>query len=493
MDATASMVACARPDALAEMMGGFWQVVERVEGTFAEREAAALAYANELVRRWIESELARIEGNFGSEVVVDGERYRRHESGEGTYHSLNGPAIVRRCTYRKVGVHNGPTIVPLELATGMIAGATPSLAYGVAQGHAELPTRRQEEQLRAAHPVPPSRSTLERIARTIASAVQRALPVIEPAVRAAEEVPATVTTVSVGLDRTSTRMSEPRQELDSAPLRGRRRPYVRQPPPPITATFRMPYVGTVALHGADGETLVVRRFAATVAEGPAILLERVFAEVAHVRSHRPDVSLVIVQDGAPELWALIDRQCARLGVKPKARLIDWFHVDERLAAALDLVCVDTRSARQLHGRWRTMLERSDRAIDRISRFLDYLHFLLGWGAGEDPFPKRLRGIIRVHLAPEALREFAQHVEYIGRHKHKMRYASARARGFPIGSGITEGACKSVVTARCKRSGQRWCTTGLAACLTLRTLLLSDRLESCFAMVQASWRREIRAA
>ena len=86
MDATASMVACARPDALAEMMGGFWQVVERVEGTFAEREAAALAYANELVRRWIESELARIEGNFGSEVVVDGERYRRHESGEGTYH-----------------------------------------------------------------------------------------------------------------------------------------------------------------------------------------------------------------------------------------------------------------------------------------------------------------------------------------------------------------------------------------------------------------------
>jgi hypothetical protein len=122
-----------------------------------------------------------------------------------------------------------------------------------------------------------------------------------------------------------------------------------------------------------------------------------------------------------------------------------------------------------------------------------LDCVLGWSAGEEPLPTRLRGIIRPRLDADAQAVFAQHVAYIARHTQKMRYASARARGFPIGSGITEGACKSVVTMRCKRSGQRWCTAGLSACLTLRTLLLSDRLRPSFALLQGSYTREVRPA
>ena len=75
----------------------------------------------------------------------------------------------------------------------------------------------------------------------------------------------------------------------------------------------------------------------------------------------------------------------------------------------------------------------------------------------------------------------------------MRYATARARGFPIGSGVTEGACKSVVTARFERSGQRWSERGLSGCLTVRALLLSERLRSSGGAMEGAYMREIRAA
>jgi hypothetical protein len=68
---------------------------------------------------------------------------------------------------------------------------------------------------------------------------------------------------------------------------------------------------------------------------------------------------------------------------------------------------------------------------------------------------------------------------------RMRYASRRRAGLPIGSVATEGACKSLVTVRFKRSGQRWLESGVASCLSLRALHLSERLGSAFGRVAAA--------
>ena len=48
--------------------------------------------------------------------------------------------------------------------------------------------------------------------------------------------------------------------------------------------------------------------------------------------------------------------------------------------------------------------------------------------------------------------------------------------------VTEGACKSVVTMRFKRSGQRWFQHGLSPCLQLRALHLNARLRPCFELL-----------
>ena len=71
------------------------------------------------------------------DALVDGELYRFHEAGSHTYASFVGPLEVERPTFRKVGVRNGPTVVPLDLAAGLLHGTTPALAWRIARGAAK--------------------------------------------------------------------------------------------------------------------------------------------------------------------------------------------------------------------------------------------------------------------------------------------------------------------------------------------------------------------
>ena len=133
------------------------------DGSFGEREAAALMLLDEAGRGLLEEELRSLADGFGERLLVDGVEYKRHEPGQVRYYSLGGTLLVRRYSYRRVGVHNGPTIVPLDWVAGLAEGATPALAYNVLHGYAQRDMRQHAESLSAAHRVPPPRATLERM------------------------------------------------------------------------------------------------------------------------------------------------------------------------------------------------------------------------------------------------------------------------------------------------------------------------------------------
>ncbi len=80
--------------------------------------------------------------------------------------------------------------------------------------------------------------------------------------------------------------------------------------------------------------------------------------------------------------------------------------------------------------------------------------------------RRLRGKERETLTG--------HIHYFSKRKELMCYARMVKRNLPIGSGIVEGACKSVIGARAKRSGQRWRQPGLTGVLNLRCIHQSER-------------------
>jgi hypothetical protein len=77
-----------------------------------------------------------------------------------------------------------------------------------------------------------------------------------------------------------------------------------------------------------------------------------------------------VQDGAPELWNLVDAWLERHRLVATAKLIDRYHVDERLAQICESLAVDDVTARALYCQWRTQLDRSDTAIDRNRTEID---------------------------------------------------------------------------------------------------------------------------
>ena len=65
-------------------------------------------------------------------------------------------------------------------------------------------------------------------------------------------------------------------------------------------------------------------------------------------------------------------------------------------------------------------------------------------------------------------------------RHQMGYAHVRSQPLPIGSGVVEAACKTLVSQRLKRSGRRWRWPGGQAILTCRALWQSERFARAWA-------------
>ena len=62
--------------------------------------------------------------------------------------------------------------------------------------------------------------------------------------------------------------------------------------------------------------------------------------------------------------------------------------------------------------------------------------------------------------------------YFINHRHMMDYATQVRKQLPIGSGVTEAACKTLVKQRLCGSGMRWKEKGAKVILSLRALVQS---------------------
>lgn len=73
--------------------------------------------------------------------------------------------------------------------------------------------------------------------------------------------------------------------------------------------------------------------------------------------------------------------------------------------------------------------------------------------------------------------------YVRKNLHRMNYPKYIARGWQIGSGEIESACKGVVNRRLKGPGMRWCLPGTTSLCQLRALYKSEP-----RLWQAYWNR-----
>ena len=418
-----------------------------------------------------------IADGHGTHVEVDGVIYQRHEPGIVRYFTLCGAVDIERWTYREMGVRNGPTLVPLDLDAGLVERTTPALGFRIALGYAKDHMRSCAEDMTADHRCPPSRSTLERVAKAIGTAATRVAPRIEPRLRRAERVPDGAVAISLGLDRTSVPMEEdvPAGETPATRRKTRHTPYTRKKPAPVNVNYRMAYVGTINFHDADGTALATRRYTAAAHESPTDRLVRpMMADLRHALRQVPALAVGVIQDGAPELWNLLrPALLAEPLVTACYEAIDRYHLTERLADVLRYGEPDASTRRARLSRWNESLDGTDHAIYRIRAWV------------RDRYADALARSDR-----RLLEQLAPHLTYLENNADLMHYARLRAVGLPVGSGVTEGACKSVIKMRTNGSSQRWRPTGLEAVLTLRSMHMSARLPRFWANFARGYRKEV---
>jgi len=77
------------------------------------------------------------------------------------------------------------------------------------------------------------------------------------------------------------------------------------------------------------------------------------------------------------------------------------------------------------------------------------------------------------LSPAQRRTLQATIGYYQHNLPYMRYDEYLSRGWPIGTGVVEGACGHLVKDRFERSGMRWTKSGAQSLLDLRAVRIND--------------------
>ena len=97
------------------------------------------------------------------------------------------------------------------------------------------------------------------------------------------------------------------------------------------------------------------------------------------------------------------------------------------------------------------------------------------------------------LSKSKKRSLQKAITYFENHRHMMRYDEYLSAGYPIATGVIEGACGSLVKARMDGSGKRWTRKGAQTVLHLRALKRNDDWEDYWSYRIERERQRLYAA
>lgn len=388
-------------------------------------------------------------------VEVDGVPHRRVLRCSQTYMTAAGPASIDRTLYSTR--QNGErAMCPMEMRAGVVEGYyTPLAAQNAAWAVAHLTPGECEELFSRTGGMCPSKASLDRLPKALSARWEADRLSFEKSLRDEEIVPMEAVTVAVSLDGVLVPMKDGRSQEKRAAARARGK--VAKGP----AGYNEASCATLTYYDAACVPLKTIRMARMPESGKPTLKASLASELAIALARRPDLRVVGIADGAKDNWAY-------LGTLPDGQkgyqIVDFFHAAEHLAEAMLIV----------HG---------EGTVRFSVEFEKYRHILRHDTVGVEKVIRHLRYLVALH--PRS-RKLLNVLKYFRHHRHRMHYASFARQHLPIGSGIVEAACKTLVTQRLKRSGMRWRHDGGQAILTLRALEQSDRFDRAWRMLAATY-------
>jgi hypothetical protein len=390
-------------------------VTVRLSGSLLEMEGAILEATNAVGRCATEEALRRFDTD-GSAIRVGEIKLTARGRDPKEYQTPYGAVQIERHVYQSA--RGGRIYCPLEQQARIIRGATPRFASQLSHKYAQLNVRAVQSDLEQNHGRKVATSYIQNVTDwvgAIATAKEEdwayALPALD----------APITTVAVSLDGAMVPMAD-------------------------SDGYREAMVGTLSFYDPAGERQHTIYLAAAPEYGKQAFYQRMEREILRAKQHFPAALYLGIADGAPSNWRFLEQHTDR-------QLIDFFHTTEyvgKLAQA-------TYPRRQAEAK-RTQWQQAH--CQQLKHDPAVLDELIGEAAR----------LSRRDALAQTLRDDAYSAwTYFNNHRHQMDYPGFLADNLPIGSGVTEAACKTLVKQRLCASGMRWKTKGAGIVLSLRAL------------------------
>jgi hypothetical protein len=350
----------------------------------------------------------------GSPITVGSFKFTSKGQLPKDYQTPYGVATVARHVYQSS--HGGKTYCPLDRDARIVTSSTPRFAKMIAHKYAEFGSGRVTIDLEENHGRKVAKSFIQNVADAVAAV---ALAKEEAWGYALPEMEQPVTAIALGLDGTCLLMCED--------------------------GWRETMVGTIGFYDKAGERQHTIYMAATPEYGKATFLGRMEREIGRVKEAYPQAHYVGIADGTQGNWDFLVQHT-------ETQVVDFWHAAEYLGKAAAVLYRGHPEARE---RW----------MD------ESCHSLKHEPGGAKLVLKQLKSLAKVRPWAKADEDVERAITYFTNQSGagRMDYRSRVEVNEPIGSGVTEAACKVIVKQRLCGSGMKWKEPGAAAVLSVRCL------------------------
>ena len=333
------------------------------------------------------------------------------------YQTPYGAAQVNRHVYQTS--KGGKVYVPLESSARVIQGATPRFAKILSHKYANLSAPTVVDDLDSNHARKTTISYLQTVADYVGSIAQAKEESWEYETPPLDRA---VATISISLDGA----------------------YILT----VDSGYREGMVGSIALYDGDGERLHTTYIAASPEYGKETFFERLLREINRVKQSHPTAETVGIADGAKNNWAFLAKHTNK-------QILDFWHASEYLSNASY-----------------AMFTRKNQSIERGEWVNNQCHNLKHKKGAATRILNELKPYAEKRLAKQVKENLEATVSYFGNNikAGRMKYYDHINNRLPIGSGVVEAACKTIIKHRLGASGMRWKDAGMKVILSLRTLV-----------------------
>lgn len=390
------------------------QITINIDGSMPDAEDSIQQAVNEAGCLATQQALRRFDTD-GSAIITGGIKWTKRGRNPKKYQTPYGEIEIERHVYQTS--KGGKIYCPLEQNARIIRHATPRFAKRLSYKYAEMNVNKVCNDPEENHGRKIAASYIQNVAGRvggIACAKEEQWEYATPQLNSA------VKTVAISLDGAHMPMKD--------------------------EGYRQAMVGTISLYNCEAERLHTIYPGEAPEYGKSTFTQRMTKEIERVKALYPEALYLGIADGAADNWGFLERHADKL-------LLDYFHASEYLPH-LAQAAYPGKTDKPQREAW---LEQRKHQLKHEPGFVDKL---IG-EAGRLLNKKSLGKTIRENLHKA--------LTYFTNQRHRMDYAGFHADKLPIGSGVTEAACKVLVKQRLCGSGMRWKKKGAGIVLSLRAL------------------------